>query len=375
MNEAELAPENVESTPEDLDQLRQVVADNACVLPVGNRTKPPLSRCDGASLVSLRLLRGVIEYEPSEFTFTAWAGTPISEIQQALEEKQQYLPFDPMLVKAGATIGGTIAAGLSGPGRFRYGGVRDFFLGVQLLSPDGQLVRGGGKVVKNAAGFDLPKFLVGSLGRYGLMVEVSFKVFPKPPATCTLRLHPGSHQEAIQWISAVACSRWEADAVDYRPADRSLYVRLAGPSGAIDRLAEEIQSKWSQGEVLNMTEADEFWQRTRELAWFDVEQSDVKQSVVAKVPTTATSFLSLQRLLEERDDDSVHLSVAGGVAWVMLSGPQQVAWLSDQLTSLGLAGLVIRGDVSSPYIGLWQASKMQQAVKHAMDPFGKFPGV
>ncbi len=363
MNEVEFAPEN-------LDQLRHVLADNACVLPVGNRTKPPLSRCEEAALVSLRMLRGVIEYEPSEFTFTAWAGTPIAEIRQALAEKQQYLPFDPMLVEAGATIGGTIGAGLSGPGRFRFGGIRDFFIGVQLLNPDGQLVRAGGKVVKNAAGFDLPKFLVGSLGRYALMVEVSFKVFPKPPSACTLRLHPGSHQEAMQWISAVACSRWEADAVDYRPADRSLYIRLAGPGGAIEKLAEEIQSKWSQSESLNEAEADEFWRQTGELAW-----SGVEQPVVAKVPTTAKSFLSLQQLLEGRDDISVHLSVAGNVAWITLESAQAVAWFSEQLKSLGLAGLIVRGDVPSPFIGTWYASKMQQAVKQAMDPHGKFPGV
>ena len=275
-----------------------------------------------------------------------------------------------MLVDAGATIGGTIASGLSGPGRFRYGGVRDFFIGVRLLSPNGELVQGGGKVVKNAAGFDLPKFLVGSLGRFALMVEVSFKVFPKPPAVCTLRLHPGSHQEAMQWISAIACSRWEADAVDYRPADGSLYVRLAGPSGAIEKLAEEIQSKWSQSEMLNPDEAAEFWRRTGELAW-----SEPDQPIVAKVPTTATSYLSLQQELDQRDDVAVHLSVAGGVAWMILDGQQPVAWLSDHLKSIGQAGLIVRGDVASPLIGTWHTSKMQQAVKQAMDPQGKFPGV
>ena len=95
-------------------------------------------------LVSLRCLRGIVEYEPSEFTFTARAGTPVDRDRRStLAKRRQYLPFDPMLADAGATIGGTVAAGLSGPGRFRYGGIRDFLLGVQFISGDGKLDQRG----------------------------------------------------------------------------------------------------------------------------------------------------------------------------------------------------------------------------------------
>src|SRR4029079_10168517 len=125
---------------------------------------------------------------PSEFTFTALAGTPIKEIVHALGERGQYLPFDPMLVDSGATLGGTIASGLSGPGRFRFGGVRDFILGVQFVDGMGRLLRMGGKVVKNSAGFDVPKFLTGSLGRFGLITEATFKVFPRPENYLTVLL-------------------------------------------------------------------------------------------------------------------------------------------------------------------------------------------
>ena len=101
---------------------------------------------------------------------------------QRWPKQGQYLPFDPMLSAAGATIGGTVAAGISGPGRYRYGGIRDFLLGVQFISSDGAVINAGGKVVKNAAGFDIPKLLVGSLGRLGVMTELTFKVFPQPVA-------------------------------------------------------------------------------------------------------------------------------------------------------------------------------------------------
>src|SRR5690606_27154197 len=135
----------------------------------GGGTKTALSRpADGAALLATSGLSGILEYEPGEFTFTARAGTPLSEIERALAENGQYLPFDPPLVKHGAPLGGTIAAGLSGSGRQRCGGVRDFLIGVRFVDGQGQLVRGGGKVVKNAAGFDLPKLLIGSVGRLGV---------------------------------------------------------------------------------------------------------------------------------------------------------------------------------------------------------------
>src|SRR5436190_11409249 len=117
----------------------------------------------------MRHLSGMMEYDPAEFTFTALAGTPLAVVQKELAGNGQYLPFDPPLAAQGATLGGTVAAGLSGPGRLRYGGVRDFIVGVQWVDGSGTVIRGGGKVVKNAAGFDFPKLFTGSLGRLGIL--------------------------------------------------------------------------------------------------------------------------------------------------------------------------------------------------------------
>ena len=113
--------------PSSIEELRTCVRENPCVLACGARTKGPLTATN-AKLVSLTQLRGIIDYEPSEFTFTALAGTPVSEIRKVLSEHRQYLPFDPLLADAGATIGGTVAASAAGPGRFRYGGVGIFLL-------------------------------------------------------------------------------------------------------------------------------------------------------------------------------------------------------------------------------------------------------
>src|SRR5262245_25975621 len=119
------------------------------VIPVGAMTKSRMSACEAAP-ISTAGLSGLVEYDPTEYTFTALAGTPMHDIVEALGARGQYLPFDPLLVDAGATLGGTVAAGLNGPGRFRFGGVRDFILGIRFVDGMGRLLRMGGKVVKNA---------------------------------------------------------------------------------------------------------------------------------------------------------------------------------------------------------------------------------
>ncbi len=154
----------------------------------GSGTKPALAIAPSHDRqpLDLRGLRGIVEYEPQEYTFTAY-GTPLAEVNDLLAANGQYLPSTPFV--EGATLGGTVASGLSGSGRLRYGGVRDFILGVRFVDgPGSATVQGGGKVV-NAAGFDFPKLLTGSIGRLGVIVEVSFKVLPAPPAYRSLLVH------------------------------------------------------------------------------------------------------------------------------------------------------------------------------------------
>jgi len=156
--------------PTTIDEVQKAVAGSTRVVARGSGTKRGLGALEGdATVLDLSRLSGVLEYEPGEFTFTALAGTPVAVVNRLLAEHGEYLPFDPLLAEGGATLGGTVAAGLSGSGRYRFGGVRDFILGVRFVDGTGALVRGGGKVVKNAAGFDLPKLMVGSLGQYGAL--------------------------------------------------------------------------------------------------------------------------------------------------------------------------------------------------------------
>ncbi len=355
MNDATLAPEN-------LDQLREVIAAEKQVIPVGNETKTPLSHCPEATKISLRSLRGITQYEPSEFTFTALAGTPLTEIIEALSEKNQYLPFDPMLAGAGATIGGTVAAGLSGPGRFRYGGIRDFLLCVHFISGEGKLIRAGGKVVKNAAGFDIPKFMVGSLGRFGVMTELTFKVFPRPLATSTLQLKCDSHEQAIQRMSIAGSSAWELDAIDYDPHEQSMYLRIGGPESSNRSIANQIREIWGD-DVSELEQPDAHWEQVREM------QLQTDHPIVAKIPTTPTTAIELC----DRLTGGLWLSAAANVAWHSMRDANHVTESSSHLSVLGMKALVVKGPSEQCCIGTWQTSDLELALKDAFDQPHKFP--
>ena len=120
-----------QTRPKDADEVQSIVRESAKVLPRGAGTKETLSRAadDAVTIVEMGALSGVLEYDPGEYTITALAGTPVKDVSGQLAEHGQWLPFDPLLVERGATLGGTVASGLSGPGRFRYGGIRDFLVG------------------------------------------------------------------------------------------------------------------------------------------------------------------------------------------------------------------------------------------------------
>jgi glycolate oxidase FAD binding subunit len=346
--------------PASAADLLEAIRATPRVLAVGARTKPRLSRVSpDFTLLSTRNLSGILEYEPDEYTFTALAGTPVLMIAEALAEKGQYLPFDPFLAAAGATLGGTVASGLSGPGRFRFGGVRDFILGIRFVDGAGRLLRLGGKVVKNAAGFDLPKFFTGSLGRFGVLTELTFKVFPRPAGTLTLRMPVADSRAAAALIDAAAAGRWEPEALDIPPPGDAVVLRLAGPAEALQVLAREVLGRWP-GEVVAGAEADALWADLREFQWAHPEGTLLKIALTsADIPALAAAV----RTLEGR----LHVSSGGNSAYASLPPGADPA-------ALGFPALTLRG----PGI-LWHrapsATAVSAAVKAALDPNNRFPSL
>ncbi|WP_428827140.1 glycolate oxidase subunit GlcE [Azonexus sp. IMCC34842] len=174
--------------------------------------------------------RGIVAYEPTELYITARCGTPLAEIEAALAEKGQMLAFEPPHF-SGATLGGCVAAGLSGPRRQQAGAVRDFVLGVKLIDGTGQVLDFGGQVMKNVAGYDVSRLLAGSLGTLGVLAEVTLKVLPKPVAEQAL-LFEMNEREALarlnQWGGQplpISASFWHAG---------QLSLRLTGAHAAVE---------------------------------------------------------------------------------------------------------------------------------------------
>ena len=357
---------NTTLTPQSVAELVEAVRSAPRVIAVGAGTKPRLSAVN-AIKISTAKLNGMVEYEPSEFTFTALAGTPVRDIAATLAARGQYLPFDPLWVEAGATLGGTVASGVSGPGRFRFGGLRDFILGVQFVDGAGRLLRLGGKVVKNAAGFDVPKFFAGSLGRFGVLTEMTFKVFPQPASRLTLTLDANDSESVVKIMTAAANGRWEVDALDWLPDGKLIALRLGGPATALPALAQEILGRWP-GRVLSADDANALWLELRECRWANAA------TPLLKIAVSPSAVSPLTQSVRALSGARMHLSAGGNMAFVSLATANQVAALDEHLRAQKLSGVTLRGDAPL-WIGARTNFQITQTVKAALDAENRFPGL
>ena len=199
---------------------------------------------------------GIVAYEPTELVITARAGTPLSEVEAALRDKGQMLAFEPPHFGEGSTLGGCVAAGLSGPRRPYAGAVRDFVLGVRILDGKGDDLTFGGQVMKNVAGYDVSRLMAGSLGTLGVLLEVSLKVLPLPAFEATLLLKR-REPEAITLMNEWAARPLPVTATAYRDAE--LRVRLSGAQVAVEAAMKKIG-----GDAIPPADAVRFWYGIRE---------------------------------------------------------------------------------------------------------------
>ncbi|MDP9010588.1 MAG: glycolate oxidase subunit GlcE [Pseudomonadota bacterium] len=206
--------------------------------------------------VDVTALAGITSYEPTELVVTARAGTRLSDLESALEEQGQCLPFEPPRFAAGGTLGGMVAAGLSGPARANVGSVRDHVLGVTLLNGRAEVLTFGGQVAKNVAGYDVSRLMVGSLGVLGIICEVSLKLLPISTATATLR---------FDWDEARALKQLRTWAAQPLPINASawqrgrLHLRLAGACAAVEAACKRLG-----GERVEPAQAKDWWTSIRD---------------------------------------------------------------------------------------------------------------
>ncbi|MFC4308453.1 glycolate oxidase subunit GlcE [Steroidobacter flavus] len=254
-------------------------------------TKDFYGNASEGTLLDPRSVAGIVDYEPTELVVTARAGTSLSELEQLLAENGQMLAFEPPHFGANATVGGCIAAGLSGPRRVSfgptYGGVRDFVLGAKLVDGRGELLTFGGTVMKNVAGYDVSRLLAGSMGILGVIAEVSIKVLPRPISHHTLcfeMTEVAAVHKLNEWAGRplpLSASAWY---------DGALYLRLAGASAAVSAARHQLG-----GEDFDNEQADAFWTSIREQThpFFEGEAPLWRVSVPSTAPVLSINEPSL----------------------------------------------------------------------------------
>lgn len=241
-------------TPELIERVRQAHDTSQPLSVHGNRTKAFLGHEVKGQSLPLTHHKGVLHYEPSELVITARAGTPLNEIEQVLEAEGQMLAFEPPHFGEGATLGGTLAAGLSGPRRPYAGAARDFLLGCHLVNGKGEALHFGGEVMKNVAGYDLSRLQVGAFGTLGILLDVSLKVLPRPELETTL-VQERNDAEAINLMNTWAGKPLPLSGCCY-DGDH-IYIRLSGAETAV-----KAASKKLGGEP--HAKPEPFWRKLRE---------------------------------------------------------------------------------------------------------------
>ncbi len=236
------------------DRVRSANAAKQPLRIVGSGSKDFHAYALEGNALEMRGYAGVVEYEPTELVLTARAGTPLAEVDRALAAGNQMLACEPPRFGPDATLGGCVAAGLSGPRRASAGSVRDFVLGAKVMTAGGEVLNFGGQVMKNVAGFDLARALTGSWGTLGILLEVSLKVLPRPERELSLRF-------AMDEARALeSMNRWAAQPLPISAtcfADGQLTVRLSGSTLGLDAACKKLGGEPVAG-------ADAFWESVRE---------------------------------------------------------------------------------------------------------------
>lgn len=236
-----------------LEQVREAVAERAPLRIRGGDSKAALGCPVQGRELDTRIHRGIVHHDPTELVLTARAGTPLTDIEAALDAVGQMLPCEPPHLGEGATLGGMVAAGLSGPRRPWAGSVRDYVLGTRLIGGHGQHLRFGGEVMKNVAGYDLSRLLAGSFGCLGVLTEVSLKVLPKPRCRASLRL------EVALERGLALLAEWGQQPLPISAASHdgeALRLRLEGGEGSVRAARDRLG-----GEAID----DGYWHELREL--------------------------------------------------------------------------------------------------------------
>ncbi|MEO6352265.1 MAG: glycolate oxidase subunit GlcE [Burkholderiaceae bacterium] len=347
-------------------QVHSAAADKTALRIHGGGSKDWYGQALAGEPLDTRAYSGIVAYDPTELVITVRCGTPLAEIESVLAAQNQMLAFEPPHFSNSATIGGVFASGLSGPRRLAAGALRDFALGAVLLDGRGEVLRFGGQVMKNVAGYDVSRLLAGSLGTLGLVLQVSLKVLPKPFAETTLRFALDQAQ-AIAQLNAwggqplpISASAWHDDV---------LILRLSGAQAAVSAAQTKLGGE-------QVPDAEQFWTPLREQSngFFDLAEAG------ADPTQTALWRLSVPGVTAPLLDDYAQLIEWGGAQrWLKTDSSAATAVIVRAAAAQagGHATLFRGGDKA---VGVFQPlapaiDRIHRNLKNAFDPDAIFnPG-
>jgi glycolate oxidase FAD binding subunit len=359
----------------------------------GAGTKAAIGRpAQSERTLSASGLTGVTLYEPAELVIGARAGTPLAEVERTLAEKGQQLTFEPMdyrplLGSMGEpTIGGVAVANLSGPRRVQAGAARDSLIGVRFVNGRGEVIKNGGRVMKNVTGLDLVKLLGGSWGTLGFLTEVTFKVLPRPERAKTLVLRGLDEAEAAAAMSAALGSPYEVTAAAHLPAGlgggAQTLIRLEGFAHSVDYRGAELRRLLRRYDV-DVVEGEAsaaLWRGVRDVAPF---AADVSDEAVWRVSTAPTKGHVLTAMVARDLDSRWFYDWGGGLVWLACQpdGDAGAAVIRAVLAQIGGHATLVRAppeiraavDVFQPLSE--PLRRLTAGIKGSLDPVGVFsPG-
>jgi glycolate oxidase FAD binding subunit len=388
------------SLTEAADILRQAADEKAPVEILGAASKRGLGRpVNAVRQVTTAAMAGIVSYHPEELVLVARAGTPMQDIHAALAEKNQHLAFEPpelgglymrdALDRRPGTLGGVLACNLSGPRRFKAGAARDHFLGFTAVNGRGEIFKGGGPVVKNVTGYDLPKLMAGSFGTLALMDELTVKTLPAPEKTRTVLLYGLDAVAANAAMTRALCSSHDVSAAAYLPAllaDKSATdlvggrgsvtaFRIEGSGPVVAHHCAEIRSAFGaaytcETEELHSTHSATLWREIRDVgAFFERDAVLWKLSVPPAGGAKVLAGLAL-----DLPGSSAFMDWGGGLIWLALPGDggAQAEAVRRLLSKCGGHATLIRaGDAARSAAGVFTiegSTALMRRVKEAFDP-------
>jgi len=334
-------------------QVRAVAAGGGQIEIIGGGSKRFYGESIEALPIDVSAHSGVVDYDPAELVITLRAGCGLADVQSLLAGQRQMFGFEPPLFGAESTIGGMVAAGIAGPRRAFAGGIRDFVLGIKMLDGRGQVLNFGGRVIKNVAGFDLARVLVGSQGTLGVILEVSIRVVPIPEAETTLAFEHKSAGEHLRWINGLGSHPYPISASQWAAGQSRL--RLSGSAQGLREASSQVGGE----------QIDYAWDDLREqrLEFFDPDQPLTR---ITLPPAHADLPIDLPQLIEW----------GGALRW--FSGAGNIADTRAALEGAGASVCAYRGHDAG--VGVFHPLpepmlRLHRSLKSSFDPAGIFnPG-